>query len=102
MINPSKELILSLIYQCMEITNKSLSNELMELVPTEVLFGQNSKLDSLGFINFVITVENSIEEQFSEYVTLVDEDSLSMEVNPFATVDSLSDYVIYKLNKLRE
>lgn len=99
MTQPSKDLILDIIYKCMATANKSLSDGKLLLAPNEILFGQNSKLDSLNFVNFVITVENSIEDQFGNYIVLVDEESLSLEANPFSTVDSLSNYILIKLNK---
>ncbi len=61
------------------------------------LFGREGRLDSLGLVNFVISLEQNIAEEFGVAVTLADEKALSRETSPFLTVDSLSDYIVEQL-----
>ncbi len=58
-----------------------------------VLFGLDSKLDSLGFINFVVALEAEIESQFNVSLIIVDEESLGMAESPFKTIQTLKNLV---------
>ena len=58
-----------------------------------VLFGQGSKLDSMGLINLIVAVEQSVEDEFDITITLADERAMSQENSPFRTVGSLADYI---------
>ncbi len=57
------------------------------------LYGSKSDLDSLGLINFVVGVEQNIEQKFQVAITLVDDRALLQEILPFSTVQALVDYV---------
>jgi acyl carrier protein len=57
------------------------------------LFGSTSDLDSLGLINLVVAVEENIEKSQGAQITLVDDRALSAPVSPFATVESLANYI---------
>ena len=58
-----------------------------------ILFGGNSKLDSLGLVNLIVAVEQNIEDEFDITITLADERAMSQKHSPFRTVRSLSDYI---------
>ena len=58
-----------------------------------MLFGGNSKLDSLWLINFIVLVEQNIEDELNITITLADERAMSQKHSPFRTVGSLIDYI---------
>lgn len=58
-----------------------------------VLFGSGGKLDSLGLVNFILTVEDKIEEEFGERITLATESALSQKSSPFANVRMLATHI---------
>jgi acyl carrier protein len=71
-------------------------------LPETHLFGQQGKLDSLGLVNFIVSLEQRIAEEFGAAITLADEKALSREKSPFLTIESLTDYVIEQIEGLRQ
>ena len=64
--------------------------------------GENSKLDSLGIVNFIVSVEENIEDEFDQSILLADEKAMSSEESPFSNVNSLSNYVASLLENVSE
>jgi acyl carrier protein len=58
-----------------------------------VLYGPSGQLDSLNLVQIIVAVEQQIEEEFGQTVTLADERALSQRASPFATVASLTTYI---------
>jgi len=61
---------------------------------TTVLLGHGGVLDSLGFVQFLVTVEQRIALDFGAPVTIASEKAFSLRNSPFATVDSLAAYIV--------
>jgi len=57
------------------------------------LYGKTGKLESLDFVAFIMEVETKIQNEFAVDFFLTDEDLLSKEKSPFATVGSLIEYL---------
>ena len=57
------------------------------------LLSDKGKLDSLGLINLIVTVEQNIEDDFDITITLADERAMSQEHSPFRTIKTLTDYI---------
>lgn len=57
------------------------------------LYGRTGKLESLDFVAFIMEVETKIQSEFGVDFFLTDEDLLSKEKSPFATVGSLIEYL---------
>lgn len=82
-------------------------DEINQLLPDEnkiekkedtVLYGANSRLDSLGLVNLIVAVEQAIQDELGQSVDLTDEKALSQKNSPFLTVKTLSDYITLLLN----
>jgi len=58
----------------------------------------SDNVDSLGFISLISSLESIIQEKTGQFVTLVNEDSLTGDEHPFATVGSLVEYVAKSLD----
>ena len=88
-----KEKIQQSIYNSIDSLNAQLPNEgHIEKSNNTALFGSGSKLDSLGLINLIVTVEQNIEDEFDVTITLADEKAMSQKHSPFRTIGSLIDY----------
>ena len=89
-----KEKILQSIYNTIDYLNaQQPSQEHIVKSNDTILFGPDSKIDSLGLINLVVAVEQNIEDEFNINITLADERAMSQEMSPFRTVGSLADYI---------
>ena len=58
-----------------------------------VLFGKDGKLDSLGLVSFLVTIEQNIEDEFDVSITIADERAMSQKHSPFRTISTLADYI---------
>ncbi len=63
-----------------------------------VLMGNGSKLDSLGLVSLLITIEQHITDEFEKDITIADEKAMSQKHSPFRTVGSLSNYIQEMIN----
>jgi acyl carrier protein len=66
--------------------------------PDTVLFGEGGKLDSLGLVDFIVTVEETIEEICDRDVTVVDERAMSQDESPLRTIGTLTNYLKILIN----
>ena len=58
-----------------------------------VLYGPLGQLDSLKLVEIIVAVEQHVEAEFGQTVTLADERAMSQRSSPFATVASLAAYI---------
>ena len=57
------------------------------------IYGNDSRLDSLGLVNLLVTIEQNIEDEFDASLTLADERAMSQKHSPFRTIGTLADYI---------
>jgi acyl carrier protein len=57
------------------------------------LFGESGPLDSLGLVNLIVLVEQKVEEQTGQAVSLATDEALSLKDSPFQSVRRLAEYV---------
>jgi acyl carrier protein len=97
---PDTEKVVQAVMESIDELNWQLpKEEKLEKSIDTLLFGSEGKLDSLGLISLVTTVEQKIEEDFGMTVTLLDDLETLGEENPFETIQTLSDYVSSILEK---
>lgn len=90
----SEEEIIKTIYGAMEEINDQLSGENKLVLSHEtVLYGLNSRLDSLGLVNLIVEVEQRFQDEHGLAIDLTDEKALSQKSSPFRTVKTLSGYI---------
>jgi hypothetical protein len=69
--------------------------------PNNQIFGGATGMDSLNFAFFVISIEQFIKDTAKKEITLFDDYVFSLDPNdpnhPFATIASLTEYIIRKL-----
>lgn len=89
-----QEKIIAVVFQAIDKVNQQLPDEeKIEKSLNEQLIGPASKLDSLGIINFIVAVEEGLQETFASTMTLANENALSPTNSPFKSVRSLVDYI---------
>ena len=57
------------------------------------LTGENGPLDSLGFVNLIVAVEQRLDSVFTTSVSLLDDEMLDPTAGHFRTVGALIDYL---------
>lgn len=63
------------------------------------LFGGDGFLDSIGLVNYIVEVEEKLEEQFNVSIVLADEKAMSRRTSPFARISYLADYILEIINE---
>jgi hypothetical protein len=72
-------------------------SDLDALGPDAKLFGRGGVLDSLGLVSVLVEIEQRIADAGAVTVSLMDDRAMSQTRSPFATVDSLAEYVMRQL-----
>lgn len=67
--------------------------------PETQLFGPGAALDSLGLVSLIVDVETGVSDAFGREVSLTDDTAMSQVVSPFASVESLSNYIVEMLER---
>ena len=89
-----KDLIIKNIYKSIEEIIESMDVKIsLEKGIETTLFGNTGKLNSLGLINLIVSVEQNIEDEFDVILSLANDRALSQKHSPFRTVGSLADYI---------
>ena len=91
---------LKLIYEAIDEVNLDLE-EGKKIEKSEVtqLFGTGKSLDSLELVNLITVIEQKLEEETGDFISLADERAMSMNESPFKTVGSLNNYVQELINE---
>ena len=94
-----KILIEKIIYDVIEEHNKLNPIELhLEKSSKTNLLGKDGILDSLGFINFLIEVESSLQEKVSKNISIVDEKLFQDFNGPYKNIMTLKEFIFEKIN----
>lgn len=84
------EMILAGLKQVLKGQGKPIPGNLS---PETTLYGQGSDVDSLGFVQLLLDMEEQVNERYSVAVTPTDEKAMSQRNSPFRTVQSLAEYL---------
>jgi acyl carrier protein len=58
-----------------------------------LLFGSDSEVDSMGFVNLIMDIEAHFHDQ-GYMITLTYEEAMAGESSPFKTVTGLTDFIL--------
>ena len=58
-----------------------------------ILFGRESEVDSMGFVNLIMDIEAYFHDQ-GHMITLNYEEAMAGESSPFRTVTGLTDFIL--------
>jgi acyl carrier protein len=85
---------LGLVYAAIdELNAQSVDAVPLEKSPDTSLLGGDEGMDSLTFVNLIVALEEQIQARTGQAVVLVDENSMSLQEQPFRTVATLAKYV---------
>jgi len=89
-----REQALQLVYAAIDVVNRQLpsSHRLVKALET-VIVGPSGVLDSLGIVNFVVTLEEQASEVLNGPVQLLDTAAVGDEDGPLRTVATLTRYL---------
>ena len=88
------EKITRLLFDVIDEFNAQLTDdEKLEKNINTVLFGDEGKLSSLDLVNFIVAIEQKIEDVFNKTVSIANEKAVSRKKSPFRTVETIIDYV---------
>lgn len=63
------------------------------------LIGKGADLDSMSFVTLITTIEELIEDELDMEIEIVSDRAFSREHSPFATVESLEEFILTLLNE---
>ncbi len=86
--------VIQMIFNVIEEANRQMPKDRrLEKSPGTELFGRTGRLDSLGFVTFIVALEQKVDREFGALISLTDERAMSRTVSPFKTVETLAEYV---------
>ena len=85
--------ILKVVYHTIDEINKEL-NIAMDKSYDATIIGKDSKLDSLGVFTFITCLENQIETNFNQTISLINDDFLNGNTEHLKNVRQLQKYLI--------
>jgi acyl carrier protein len=65
-----------------------------EVSESTILIGDGAVVDSLGLVQIITDVEETVSERYGRDLDLTDERALSQKHSPFRSVDALVDHVM--------
>jgi D-alanine--poly(phosphoribitol) ligase subunit 2 len=96
-----KQKIINLVFSVIDEINKELSKDEHIIKSLDsVIYGSNGQLDSLGLVNFVVAVEQKIEDVFEKSINLADDKAMSEKNSPFQTIETFVNYIYDVLEKM--
>lgn len=82
-----------IINQANEI-NEDLTNKIEVYKKEDApLFGSGGTLDSIALVSLIVAIEQAIEDEFDDIITLADEKAMSQKNSPYRTIGSLAKYI---------
>jgi acyl carrier protein len=89
-----KDRIRELIYRAIDRLNAQLpQDQQIPKTPSAVLFGPQGSLDSVGFVELVMDLQEALLDEYDVPITVADEQVLQNAANPFRTVQTLVDHL---------
>ena len=93
-----EEKIEKIVKKAIEDVNED-ADEKLEYAKTTSLFGKSDGVDSFSFVTLISSIEEQILEEFNKEVYLVSEQVYEKKYNPFATIGSLEEYILEKIQE---
>ena len=88
-----------LIYKVFDDLMEQNDNLIIEKSTSCKLVGQDSPLDSLGLVNFLMMLEETISDKLNDKVTIADYEIISQSDSPLETVGKFIDFLYIKIGE---
>lgn len=91
---PSYDDVLPVVYTALDELNQQRSkNQRLQASPDCVLFGESGNLNSLELANFIVLMEQLVQEKFGAEVDLTESDPFSPESGHMRTAATLAAHI---------
>ena len=87
------------INQVTELNDTLPEDQQFEVSKDTVLFGNDSKIDSLSLVSVIVDLEGVFSSDYNFDISLTDDRAMTREVSPFDNVTSLVDYIDEIINE---
>jgi len=74
-------------------TLKEVDPNLGEIAEDAVLSGVNAVVDSIGFVNFLVSLEQALDQRVDLASVFIEQSEVNPADSPFRTVASLTDWI---------
>jgi len=91
-LDDPKKKIIEIAYEVIDEVNKNLKRGSISKDLDSNLF-ESGNLDSMAFVNFVVTLEDKISKEFHKSIALTSIDALDNGEAPFKNLKSLVNYI---------
>jgi acyl carrier protein len=85
-----------------EINRDLLPAQRLEKTMQTPLSGNMAQLDSMNLLNFILEVEKRLEDELGVSISLIDENAMPAEINPFLTIETFINYISSKVNNFQK
>ena len=90
-----REQALRILYETIDVVNQQLPPaRRLRKVPETVIVGVAGALDSLGIVNFIVTLEEKAGEVLGVPVQLLDDTTIVDEAGPLRSVATLTSHLV--------
>lgn len=90
----SKEECLETIYRAIDELNTTREdNDKIVQDNSTALYGPQSPMDSVDLVNLLLSIEETLEDDFDIHFTIANEKAMSLKNSPFRTVETLAAYI---------
>jgi acyl carrier protein len=90
-----KEIIKANIIEVLEDNDVKVD---ISTIEDQQIFGAESILDSLDLVGVIASVEGVVQEKTGKVIVIVDENFIVSDDSPLASILSLSNFVLSKIN----
>lgn len=92
--------VLEIIGQSVDdLNNFRPDDDPLEFNEDMVLFGRQSRIDSLDLVSVITAVEEALSDRFDVDISLTDDRALAHQPSPFDSVRNLADYIVETMSQ---
>ena len=93
----TRDEIIEVLYQSIDELNEQRSKDQQLARSPDTRLGEGAGLDSLGFVNLIVLVEEKCQERFGRSLVLSDAEVMPSARDHFETVRSLAELIQLRL-----
>ncbi len=91
--------ITTIMRNCLEAMNANREIPIdLNQIDKLALFGENGVFDSMQLVNFLLLVEEGIQDELGHTISLTSERAVSRRVSPFQSTEHLLAFVLEELD----
>jgi acyl carrier protein len=97
-----KEKILDIVMkQVEELRDSFPENEKFDVTTRTILFGKDSRLDSLSLVTLIVELETLFTNEYGIEISLTDDNAMTRKISPFDSISTLSSYIDEMINGVK-